>query len=99
MQLMMASVLQARHEAGKQDAPQIDHRPEEPELVATIRPHDLVLARTQSREQAFRCTRCDTFGTGSTRVVAQEHCDGRRREHRRFSRLSQRDAQLTPVDD
>ena len=93
MQLMMASVLQARHEAGKRDDPQNESRPEEPELVATIRPHDLVLERTQTGEQAFRCIRCDTFGTGSTRIVAQEHCDGRRREHRRFSRPSQRGAQ------
>ena len=86
MQMMMASVLQARHAAGKQDAPQNDPAPRDSELVATIRPHDLVLGRTRGGNQTFRCNRCGAFGSGSTSHVAQEHCDGRRREHRRFPR-------------
>ena len=86
MQMMMASVLQARHAAGKQDALQNDPAPRDSELVATIRHHDLVLGRTRGGNQTFRCKRCGTFGIGSTSQVAQEHCDGRRREHRRFPR-------------
>ena len=86
MQWMMAAVLQARHAAGKRETAQIESDPHGSGLASTIRPHDLVLRRTRGAEQRFRCTRCGTFGRGSMRIIAQEHCDGRRRQHRRFPR-------------
>ena len=83
-QLMMTSVLQARFTAGKEEALQNDTGPQEPEEVATIRPHDLEAAQTQNGRLIFRCRRCSAFRSGTTQQLAQEHCDGRRRQHRRY---------------
>ena len=86
MQWMMASILQARFEAGKQDALENDHGRQEPEQVARIRPHDLEATQSQNGGPIIRCRRCLAFRRGTTQQLAQEHCDGRRRQHRRFPR-------------
>ena len=84
MQWMMASVLKARHAAGKQEASENDPAPQGSGLTETIRPHDLMALQTRDGRQAFQCRRCATFRSHTTQILAQEHCDGRRKQHRRF---------------
>ena len=86
MQWMMASVLEARFDAGKQDALQNDPGPQSSGQTTAPQPHDLVPTRTQNGRQMFRCRRCDAFRIGTTHRLAQESCDGRRRRHSRFPR-------------
>ena len=86
MQSMMASVLQARFAAGKQDAPQNDPGTQGPDAVAAIRPHDLAPGPILQGRHTFECLRCGAFRSGTTQSLAQEHCDGRRRQHRRYPR-------------
>ena len=86
MQLMMATILKSRHAAGKQDALENDHDPgpQAPGLVDAIRPHDLEAVQTRDGRRIFLCRRCGAFRRHTTQILAQEHCDGRRRQHRRF---------------
>ena len=84
MQWVIASVLKARHAAGKQEASENDPGPQGSGLIETIRPHDLMALQTRDGRQAFQCRRCGTFRSHTTQILAQEHCDGRRRQHRRF---------------
>ena len=82
---MMATILHARYEAGKLDAlpdepgEQLQELGEEP-----IRPHELEIHVTTGGEEVYRCRRCGTFRTATTQSLAQEHCDGQTRMHRRF---------------
>ena len=86
MQSMMATILQARFAAGKQDALQNDPGSQGPGVVAAIRPHDLAPGPFLHGRQTFECLRCGAFRSGSTQRMAQEHCDGPRRQHRQGPR-------------
>ena len=86
MQWMMAEILKNRHAAGKQDALDNNPRPHAPGLVEAIRPHDLEAVQTRDGRRIFLCRRCGAFRRRTTQILAQEHCDGRRRQHRRFPR-------------
>ena len=86
MQWMMATILKSRHAAGKQDALDNDPGPNAPGLVEAIRPHDLEALQTRDGRRIFLCRRCGAFRRNTTQILAQEHCDGRRKQHRRFPR-------------
>ena len=86
MQWMMAAILKTRHAAGKQDALENEPGPQAPDLAEAIRPHELEALQTRGDRRIFVCRRCGAFRSHITQILAQEHCDGRRREHRRFPR-------------
>ena len=84
MQSMMATVLKAWHEAGVLAA--LPNAPQAQAEVPTgdaFRHHDLEVHVATGGEESYRCRRCGAFRPTTTRHLAQEHCDGRPRTHRR----------------
>ena len=96
MQTMMATILQARYATSSMMA-QPPAPPDDADDGAydahdtddlngsDFRPHDLEHHVHANGSEEYCCRRCWAFRAGTSQTLAQQHCNGRRRVHRRFA--------------